>query len=391
MLKILIDTDVILDALLNRAGVADDAADIWDVLRFSQVRGAITNRGLNRIIETLEMLAPDESEAINMAIQSRMEIYETTEYHLRQACNISNADLESAVEIVCVQRSDFGAILTNRPQDFICSSVETLSVDELLERQRLEETVRKGRVIVCSGNGESLIQLGQTLEKSFIEGMERLRISDRETFRGLSLRGIDLSGQDLHKMDFVEARLLHADLSHSILSGSEFLRANLFEADLSHSKLDRADFSYARLIHASLTSAELQYSRASYADGRYALLREASFNSANWDNSNLRNADIRSASLKHTFLNNVNLSHALLDGSCLIGASLVSSNLKSSSLRRTNLQSANLRDTDLRGADLTGACLRNSNLTDADLRGAILDRVDTCGATFTRVKADIPL
>ncbi|ESA32767.1 low-complexity protein [Leptolyngbya sp. Heron Island J] len=392
MFEILIDADMLLDALLNRVWDKDDPLDIWEILKFSQIQGYLTDIGFNRIIDIIRKLQnTNAAEVAALAIQSRVMICDTSGECLHAARQIQTSDYESAVEVICCMKNSLGAIITHRPQDFDCNDTSTLSVKELLARQNLEE-VLTSKVFILSGNNFHMRKLGQTLQDRYLQKIEELNTaSSFLPFQGLSLYGVDLSGQHLEGMDFACARMASSNLARAFLHQANFSKSNLYEANLNHANLENVDFEGACLVHANLFSANLKYSRAENSDFRYANLKQANLDCVNWDGAKLRRVNMSQASLKHSFFNDANFDQSMLDDACLVGATLFGSTFQNASLRNANLQSANLKYVDFQGADLSGACFRNCNLEGTDFRDANLDYADFSETDLTRARFSCPL
>ena len=391
MFEILIDADMLLDALLNRVWDTDDLIDIWDVLKFGKIQGYITDIGFNLSIDIISKIQnTNAAEIVALAIQSRVIVYDVTVENLHIARRIQTADYESAVEIACCAQYSLGAIITHRPQDFCCSDAITLSITELLSRQNLE-TALTNNIFILSGPTSDIKALGQTLHTRQLGRIKQIHSSVPISLPGFSLQNMELSGENLERMDFACSRMISAKFMGSLLRGANFSDARLYEADFRHTDLESTDFDRAYLLHANLVEANLKYSHAKQSDFQFADLRAANLDSANWDNANLRRADLRNATLKHSFFNNVNFDQTFLNNACLIGANLFGATFRNASLRNANLRSANLRHVDFRGADLSGACFRNCNLDGADLRDTLLDKTDFTGTDLTRTRLSCPL
>lgn len=376
MFDILIDADMVLDALINRVGDTDDLFDIWEIPRFNSIQGYVTDLGLAKILRVIKKLKGIEAaRVVDACIRSRLGVYATTELCLHRARNIDAVEYESAVEIVCALQKPFGAIVTAIPHHFECSDVMTLSVDELVSRRRLEEMTTTS-VVVLPGSDLTFSLLNRELEHEFIREMDGVLSTGNLLNRGASAVAKDFSCRQLDGAKFPSARLASAKFTKSSLRSADLCGTYLYEANFSYADLRYADLTDAKLVNANLISANLQHVKANRSDFSHARLRAANLQSSELNNSCFRRADLSSADLRHVFLNDSNLSKAILNGARLVGASLFYANLQKASLAGADLQNANLIKADLRDADLSGCCLDGCQLADADLRGAILCGVD---------------
>ena len=101
-MKILIDTNVILDVLCDRADFVE-----------------LTPEKTQQIIEQLFMI---------------FHIADLKSSDIRKAANIKTSDYEDAIQMVCAQRMKVDFIVTRNIKDFIESKVPAMKPDELLER-----------------------------------------------------------------------------------------------------------------------------------------------------------------------------------------------------------------------------------------------------------------
>nr|WP_228024614.1 PIN domain-containing protein [cf. Phormidesmis sp. LEGE 11477] len=136
----MIDTNILLDFLLQREPFFQDAERLFRVIKSNQITGYATATTLTDIF----YIARKHTSSIEQARQAvsetmtAMEICSVDRRILETALSSGSADFEDAVQIACavVQRLD--AILTRDTQGFLNSSVPVLSVVSCL--QQLEES-----------------------------------------------------------------------------------------------------------------------------------------------------------------------------------------------------------------------------------------------------------
>jgi predicted nucleic acid-binding protein len=121
-MKYLVDTDLVLEAILNRPRVSPYAAKAWEQINLGVHQFYITNIGLKEISELIILFADLEADAnqIIEEIASKFEIIEVDSEILHKARRVSlnSKDFESAVELVCTKEYNMDAILTDRQDNF---------------------------------------------------------------------------------------------------------------------------------------------------------------------------------------------------------------------------------------------------------------------------------
>ena len=139
MMKIMVDADMVLEALLNRSGFPAYFEDLWDLVP-EQIQGYISEPGLEKIRIFARNLNADE---VISDIEADLSICSIDSHLLQQARLLDIRDFESAVEVACAITRNIGAIVTQEPQNFVGSDLPVLSVGDLLKRQSLETSLKK--------------------------------------------------------------------------------------------------------------------------------------------------------------------------------------------------------------------------------------------------------
>lgn len=118
MIKILIDTDLILETLLNRHNCAEDLKKIFHLVN-PLIQMYITDIGLQKIYDYISRLQNTQIAdiAINW-LQERIQICSVNQNVIQQARSSLLSDFESAVELVCVSTQKLDAIVTHNRENF---------------------------------------------------------------------------------------------------------------------------------------------------------------------------------------------------------------------------------------------------------------------------------
>lgn len=138
-MRVLIDTNVLLDFLLQRELFFQDAERLFQAIDSGQSVGYVTATTLTDIF----YIARRHKRSIEQARQAvsetltAMEICPVNRGVLEVAFSSGLADYEDAIQVACAVAQGLDAILTRDSQGFLNSSVPVLSVQECLHR--LEE------------------------------------------------------------------------------------------------------------------------------------------------------------------------------------------------------------------------------------------------------------
>lgn len=135
-MRILIDTNIILDFLLQREPFFQDAEQLFQEIDSGRVVGYVTATTLTDIFyisrrhtRSVEQARQAVSETLTVMV-----ICPVNRAVLESAFRSGLADFEDAVQIACAVAQGLDAILTRDTQGFLNSSVPVLSIHELLQR-----------------------------------------------------------------------------------------------------------------------------------------------------------------------------------------------------------------------------------------------------------------
>jgi predicted nucleic acid-binding protein len=134
--KILIDTNIILDYLLEREPFLEDAEMLFQAIDSGQIIGYVTATTLTDIF----YIARKQTQSIELARQAIsttltiMVICPVNRSILAAAFASGLADFEDAVQIYCAVYQGLDAIITRDRKGFSNSAIPVLSVRQLLEQ-----------------------------------------------------------------------------------------------------------------------------------------------------------------------------------------------------------------------------------------------------------------
>ena len=139
-MQIQVDSNLIVEALLNRSQFVEDANNCWQLLELPHVHGYITESGLNLIHCHLKTVGDKEiADEVVLDIKKRIKVCPVNPGIAEKARSLPIRDFESAIAVACAIESNLSAIVTQTPQKFEGSGLSILSVSDLSERNQLEE------------------------------------------------------------------------------------------------------------------------------------------------------------------------------------------------------------------------------------------------------------
>jgi len=134
--RVLIDTNIVLDFLLQREPFAQDAELIFKAINTGQIVGYVTATTLTDIfyISRKHTRSVEQARQAVLETLTAMVICPVNRGVLESAFKSGLADFEDAVQIFCAVDQELDAILTRDTQGFFSSSVPVLSTQELLQQ-----------------------------------------------------------------------------------------------------------------------------------------------------------------------------------------------------------------------------------------------------------------
>lgn len=135
-MKALIDTNIVLDYLLQREPFFQDADQIFQAINTGQVTGYVTATTLTDIfyISRKHTRSVEQARQAVLETLTAMAICSVDRTVLESAFNSGLADFEDAVQIFSAVAQGLDAILTRDAQGFLSSPIPVFSVQELLRQ-----------------------------------------------------------------------------------------------------------------------------------------------------------------------------------------------------------------------------------------------------------------
>jgi len=136
--RVLIDTNIILDFLLQREPFSQEAELLFQAIDVGEVVGYVTATTLTDIfyISRRHTRSIDQARQAVSEILIAMMICAIDRAVLESAFNSGLADFEDAVQIFGAVAQGLEAIVTRDAQGFLSSPIPVLSIQELLQQVR---------------------------------------------------------------------------------------------------------------------------------------------------------------------------------------------------------------------------------------------------------------
>ncbi|MBE9066307.1 PIN domain-containing protein [Leptolyngbya cf. ectocarpi LEGE 11479] len=134
-MKILIDTNLILDFLLERQPFFKDAEALFQLIKINQITGYVTATTLTDIfyITKRHTKSLEKANQAVSVILDALQISPVNRQVLELALCSSTPDFEDAVQAACAITQGLDALVT-RDADFVTELVPLLSVSEFLKQ-----------------------------------------------------------------------------------------------------------------------------------------------------------------------------------------------------------------------------------------------------------------
>ena len=147
MIRILLDADLILEALMNRQEFTEDIRQLLDQVNpFIQMY--LTNLGAQKISAYAKCLnGSNIAEIVLYWLQEKIGVSQVNPHILQKARSLPLRDFESAVELCCAKYWQLDAIVTHKQEDFILSTnnLWVWSIADLRLRANLENQLQATR------------------------------------------------------------------------------------------------------------------------------------------------------------------------------------------------------------------------------------------------------
>ncbi len=134
-MKVLIDTNIILDVLCNRSGFAGDAKKVFKLCEVNKADGYISALSIPNIVYIMRKeLDAQKTADILKKLSIIFTIADLKGSDVIKATKIGFNDYEDALQSICASRIKADYIITRNIKDFNKSKVMAIKPSEFLER-----------------------------------------------------------------------------------------------------------------------------------------------------------------------------------------------------------------------------------------------------------------
>lgn len=134
-MKVLIDTNIILDVLCKRPEFYEDSARIFKLCEVKKITGVISALSIPNIMYILRKeLDADKTKEVLDNLMLIFSVADLKADDLKKAADMKFKDFEDAIQSACASRIKANYIVTRNIKDFSESRVTAIKPTELLER-----------------------------------------------------------------------------------------------------------------------------------------------------------------------------------------------------------------------------------------------------------------
>lgn len=133
-MKVLVDTNIVLDIALNRKPFVEHAALLWRLAEQKEITACLSNTSITDIFYIVRKHAgQDKARAFIADILDTFKLVDIDEEGFREALNSGMNDFEDAVQYVISTRNDCDVLATRNKVDY-GNRANVLDPAELIER-----------------------------------------------------------------------------------------------------------------------------------------------------------------------------------------------------------------------------------------------------------------
>ena len=136
-MKVLIDTNVVLDILLERSEWVEDAERIWQASRDGRLTSHVSASSITDVYYISRGLTnPENARNIVRRCLDELRVVAVASDELETAYAFGGSDFEDDLQVACAVAVSLDAIVTRDPEGFPLSPIPVLSPAEVIARLR---------------------------------------------------------------------------------------------------------------------------------------------------------------------------------------------------------------------------------------------------------------
>ena len=142
MMRVLIDTNIILDVLFDRQPFVEDAVKLWQLVEAERVIGCLTATTLTNIFYIArKQLGTERTREVIADLLAVFEICPVGKEILSDALSLPFVDYEDAVQEAVAQQAGVDAIITRNLSDYTYSTFRVMTAGDII--RELETDIRE--------------------------------------------------------------------------------------------------------------------------------------------------------------------------------------------------------------------------------------------------------
>lgn len=134
-MRVLIDTNIILDVLCKRDGFYEDSTKVMKLCEVNKIDGFISALTIPNIVYILRKeLDSEKTKDVIEKLQLVFTVADLKADDIKKALSLNFTDYEDALQSACAARIKADYIITRNLKDYVGSKVTAIKPSELLER-----------------------------------------------------------------------------------------------------------------------------------------------------------------------------------------------------------------------------------------------------------------
>lgn len=134
-MKVLIDTNVILDVLCRREGFYENSVKVMKYCEVNKITGVISALTIPNIVYIMRKeLDAQKTKDVIEKLQLIFTVADLKAGDINKALSMNFKDFEDALQSVCASRIRADYIVTRNIKDFLLSKVTAITPSELIDR-----------------------------------------------------------------------------------------------------------------------------------------------------------------------------------------------------------------------------------------------------------------
>lgn len=141
-MRVLLDTNIILDFFLERDPFYDLASQIFNAIADERLSGFVSASSVTDIfyICRRQTQSVEEAQDITQTTLMLLNVCSVNDLILNAALNSEMVDFEDAVQAACAQFHGIDAIVTRNVDDFISTDIKILSPEQLIINSKISDS-----------------------------------------------------------------------------------------------------------------------------------------------------------------------------------------------------------------------------------------------------------